>query len=299
VGSADEVDILTLFHNSRDRVGPYLDCLARIPRSIRFTVHLLDNGSTDGTADLLGQQIGSLGFPVRFHRSARNHGFAGGMNLLFRQAESDFLFVLNSDAHPEADCLERLIERMTLDPHIGICEARQVPDEHPKMVDSTTGETTWCSGAAALIRREAFEEVGGFDDRLFFMYCEDIDLGWKMWLHGWKCVYVPAALVEHRVGGSRSQIEGASSRRLREHYFSFRNSLFIYHRFRRPGESRLLWNFLLKRFASRRYSFRSKALFAIAFVDHIRYIPYLLRTRSAWGDKGHPWIRLEETSLAE
>jgi len=299
VDSAVKVDILTLFHNGRELVGPYLECVQRLSRSVPFTLHLLDNGSTDGTADLLGERVPALGFPAQLHRSVENHGFAGGMNLLAEQVESDFFVVLNSDACPRPDCIEQLVHRVTLDDRIGICEARQAPREHSKAVDPATGETTWCSGAAALIRRQAFKEVGGFDEKLFFMYCEDIDLSWKMWLRNWKCMYVPEAVVEHRVGGARNVNSQSREQRAREHHFSFRNSLFIYHRFGKRGESRLLWSFLLKRFASRRYSFPTKALFAIAFADHIRYIPYLLRTQRTWGDQNHPWIRLHETSLAE
>jgi hypothetical protein len=59
-----------------------------------------------------------------------------------------------------------------------------------------------------------------------------------------------------------------------------------------------LWNFLLRRFVSGAYSFKSKVLFAFALVDHIRYIPYLTQTRDVWRQKSHPWVRLTETSLS-
>ena len=295
--SSPRIDVLTLFHNGRHLVDSYLDAIART--SVPIALHILDNGSTDGTADAIAARLPGLDFPVHLHRSVRNHGFAGGMNRLAGQVDGEFMFVLNSDARPAPDCIERLVLRARSDPEIGICEARQCPEEHPKAVDVQTGETTWCSGAAALIRSLPFREAGGFDEKLFFMYCEDIDLGWKMWLGGWKCVYVTEATVEHRSGASRNANPRAAAIRRREHYFSFRNSLFIYHRYRKPGEKRLLLSFLSKRFVSRRYSFRSKVLFAIAFVDHIRYIPYLRRTRRTWGVRNHLWIRLKETSLAE
>lgn len=295
--SSARIDVLTLFHNGRDLVSSFLDGIARA--SVPIALHILDNGSTDGTADAIAARLPELGFPVHLHRSVRNHGFAGGMNRLAEQVDGEFMFVLNSDAQPAPDCIERLVLRARSDPEIGICEARQSPDEHPKAVDVQTGETTWCSGAAALIRRAPFREVGGFDAKLFFMYCEDIDLSWKMWLSGWKCVYVAEAAVEHRARARRIANPRGANMRRREHYFSFRNSLFIYHRFRKSGERRVLLDFLSKRFISGHYSFRSKVLFAIAFVDHIRYIPYLRRTRRTWGERNHLWIRLKETSLAD
>jgi GT2 family glycosyltransferase len=295
--SPPSIDVFTLFHNTPGLVDPFLDCVSRLRSPV--TLHLLDNGSTDRTGDAIARRIGDLVVPVRFHRSVRNHGFAGGMNLLAGQSNAPYVLVLNSDAFPRPDCVDLLLARARQDPRIGICEARQAPEEHPKAVDDPTGETTWCSGAAALIRREAFDAVGGFDARLFFMYCEDIDLSWKMWLTGWKCVYVKNAVVEHRRKPLRSPDPGNRGRLRGENYFSFRNSLFVYHRFRGRSQSRLPWSFLQKRFLSRRYSLRSKALFAIAFIDHSRYIPYLRRTRRTWGDRAHPWIRLNETSLAE
>ena len=295
MGSTTRIDVLTLFHNDRHRVDFYLDALGRT--SIPITLHVLDNGSADGSADALAARLPDVGFPVRMHRSMRNLGFAAGMNRLARQVDGDYLFLLNSDARPAPDAIERLAARARSDARIGICEARQAPDAHPKAADPVTGETTWCSGAAALVRRAAFEELGRFDETLYFMYCEDIDLSWRMWLNGWKCIYVPEAVVEHPAGATPGS--GRVGRRRRRHYFGFRNTLFIYHRFRKPGDRRILAAFLSKRFASRRYSFRSKALFAIAFVDHIRYIPYLRRTRPRGGYREHPWVRLIETSLAE
>ena len=203
------------------------------------------------------------------------------------------MFLLNPDAQLEPGCLERLLEKAESDTRIAICEARQSPKEHPKAYDAGTLETTWCSGAAALIRRAAFVEAGGFDERLYFMYCEDVDLSWRFWLTGWKCIYVPEALVHHF-----TQELQPGKRRTMENYFSFRNSLFLFHRFGTNKDRVLLRRFLGKRFLSARYSIRSKVLFTIALVDHIRYIPYLLHSREGWRDRSHPWVRLKETSLS-
>ena len=286
------VDLLVVFHNGRERVPALLDSLKRI--SIPLTAYFLDNDSRDGTPDLLAELVQELPFRTFILRSSHNNGFARGVNLLSRQSRADFMFLLNPDTELESGCLEKLLERATSDSRIAICEARQSPREHTKAYDAKTGETTWCSGAAALIRREAFEEVGGFDERLYFMYCEDVDLSWKLWLRGWKCLYAPEAVVQHF-----TQDLTPGKRRTRENYFSFRNTLFLFYRFGRPKDRPLLKSFLSKRFLSSAYSFRSKALFAIALIDHIRYIPYLLQSRDIWRSREHPWVRLEETSLSD
>jgi len=284
------VDLLVIVHNCKHLIPSFINSLRTI--SVPLTAYFLDNGSHDGTAGELAEAIGDLPFRAYFFRSLRNNGFARGMNLLSRQGTAEFMFLLNPDTEIEPGCLEKLLARAASDPRIAICEARQSPREHPKAADAGTGETTWCSGAAALIRRAAFEEMGGFDERLYFMYCEDVDLSWKLWIKGWKCIYVRDAVVRHY-----TQDLMPGKRRTRENYFSFRNSLFLFYRFGSWTERDILCNFLLKRFLSRAYSFRIKVLFAFAFVDHIRYIPYLFKTRGIWGQSKHPWVRLKETSL--
>ncbi len=286
------VDILVVLYNSGKFVDQLLTSLRRI--TIPFTAFFLDNNSSDDTVARLGSTITNLPFRTYFLRSRANNGFARGVNLLARQGTGEWVFMLNPDTEVQAGCLEKLIVRAQSDPRIAVCEARQEPRPHPKAYDSRTGETTWCTGAATLVRRSAFEEVGGFDERIFFMYCEDIDLSWKLWLRGWKCIYVPEAAVVHY---TQDILPG--KRRTVENYFSFRNSLFLFYRFGSADEKDVLTRFLLRRLVTGKYSIRSRALYVFAFADHIRYIPYLLRTRRFWSAKRHPWIRWEETSLAD
>ena len=285
------IDLLVVLHNSKNVLQPLLKSLEKF--SLPITAFFLDNDSTDGTPEALIRAFGSLPFQSYMVRSLTNHGFGPGMNLLARLGTAEFMFILNPDTELDSSALATLLERVESDPAIAICEARQSPREHPKSSNQETGETSWCSGAAALIRRKAFEDVGGFDDRLFFMYCEDVDLSWKLWLKGWKCIYVPEAVVTHR-----TQDLMPGKRRTLENYFTFRNSLFLFYRFGSFRQRDVLRKFLRQRFLSSKYSFRSKVLFSIALIDHIRYIPYLLQTRDTWSGGVHPWVRFEETSLS-
>jgi len=286
-----DIDVFVLLYNSRLLIPAFLKSLRRI--AIPVTVFFLDNNSTDGSPEMLAELLPSLPFKAHLLRSSRNNGFAGGMNRLAGVSQSEFIFLLNPDTEIDEGCVEKLLERIQSDSRIAICEARQYPREHPKAVDPETGETTWCSGAAALIRRKAFDEVGHFDERLYFMYCEDIDLSWKLWLRGWKCIYLHQAAVRHF---TQDLLPGKV--RTWENYFSFRNSLFLFHRFGKKSDRPLLLNFLVRRFLTRSYSLRSKLLFAIALVDHIRYIPYLYSSRASYG-YSHRWVRLGESSLSQ
>jgi GT2 family glycosyltransferase len=287
-----EVDVLVIAYNSARFIQPLLASIRRL--TIPVTLYFLDNASTDDSAEKLASALPDLPMRTHFHRSLSNNGFARGMNLLARLGTAEFIFLLNPDTELEDGCLEQLLNRAKSDSGIGSCEARQQPREHPKAYDPESGETSWCTGAAVLMRRKAFEEVDGFDERIFFMYCEDVDLSWKLWLRGWKCVYVPGAVVRHY---TQDLLPG--KKRTLENYFSFRNSLFLFYRFGCWKDRAVLYNFVLNRFVTGNYSWRSRVLYLFAFVDHIRYIPYLLRTRGSWCARRHPWIRFEETSLAD
>src|SRR5204863_7587554 len=113
------------------------------------------------------------------------------------------------------------------------------------------------------------------------------------WLNGWKCIYEPTAVVQHF---TQDIIPG--KRRTQENYFSFRNSLFLYYRFGGKKDRPLFWEFLRRRLLTSAYSLRSKALFTIALVEHIRYIPYFTAKGGRCGHD-HPWVRLRETSLSQ
>ncbi len=285
------IDVLVILHNCRMSLPDFLSSLKRISIPVRF--RFLDNNSQDDSPNFVARSLPDLPFPATLLRSTKNNGFARGMNLLAEQSDADYIFILNPDTEIEEGCLELLVSRAESDCRIGICEARQSPREHPKTFDSATGETSWCSGAAALIRRTAFEEVGGFDDRLYFMYCEDVDLSWKFWLKGWRCIYIREAVVQHF-----TQDLTPGKRRTAENYFTFRNSLFLFYRFGSWEKRPTLRRFFLKRFFSSAYTVKSKVLFTIALLEHIRYIPYLLQTRGEWSGQNHPWVRFEETSLS-
>jgi GT2 family glycosyltransferase len=287
-----QVDVFVVLYNSERFITPLIESLRRV--KLPIVCHFLDNASRDGTLAVLLKALETTPFKSHVLRSLNNNGFARGVNLLSALASTEFIFVLNPDTIVEEGCIEALVERAAADATIGMCEARQAPREHPKAFDVSTGETSWCTGAAVLIRTQAFRELDGFDERIFFMYCEDVDLSWKFWLRGWKCIYVPNAVVQHF---TQDILPG--KRRTLENYFTFRNSLFLFYRFGSWKQKQVLYNFLLNRFVLGRYSFRSKVLYLFAFASHIRYIPYLFRTRSMWCTERHPWVRLEETSLAD
>ncbi|MCP4090345.1 MAG: glycosyltransferase family 2 protein, partial [Gammaproteobacteria bacterium] len=148
-------------------------------------------------------------------------GFAAANNFALAECNTEFVALLNPDAFPEPDWLERLVVAANLNPETVAFSSRQMEYESQYFLDGV-GDAYHLSGlvwrrghdcllsdgflqereifspcaAAALYRREAFIDAGGFDDD-FFCYVEDVDLGFRLRLAGYIAMYVPDAVVHH------------------------------------------------------------------------------------------------------
>jgi GT2 family glycosyltransferase len=150
--------------------------------------------------------------------TGQNLGYVSASNLAASRATGDYLMFLNPDARADPDCLARLVEVAEAESRVAIVGAQIVfPDrsrvnagDNPLHVSGISWagrygqapelgpprEAMVVSGAAALVRRQAWEALGGFTEG-FFMYYDDVDLAWRAWLGGWRVLFCPAALVEH------------------------------------------------------------------------------------------------------
>ena len=130
--------------------------------------------------------------------SGANLGFGRAHNGNAARGAAPFVLVLNQDCVLEPGVLERLVLGAAGDPaQIGAWELRQIPYEHPKSYDPVFLDTPWASAAALLVRRTAFDAIGGFEPHIF-MYGEDVDLSWRLRAKGWRVVYRPKLAVVHR-----------------------------------------------------------------------------------------------------
>ena len=139
-----------------------------------------------------GRHLASAEYSV-FHS---NTGYGKGNNLLSKNGHEDFLLIMNPEILLPPNVVIDLLSPFC-DPEVGLTEARQIPVEHPKVYDKITLETEWSSGACFMISRKLFEDLQGFDTRTFFMYCEDVDLSWRVRMFGKKLYYQPLAGVDH------------------------------------------------------------------------------------------------------
>ncbi len=139
---------------------------------------------------------GSFAYVYRFFNE--NTGTSRGHNAMFESCACDYVVVQNPDIQYAPAFLTRMIEPFSrTDLEVGLVEARQTPIEHPKTYDAQTMETPWSTGACFMARSDVFRRVGGFDAASFFLYCDDVDLSWRIRLAGYHLVYQPLAPVFH------------------------------------------------------------------------------------------------------
>jgi N-acetylglucosaminyl-diphospho-decaprenol L-rhamnosyltransferase len=230
-------------------------------RDILETI-LVDNASADGTADAV-----ATSFPdVRLVPSPTNHGFAGGMNLAASHASGDCLLLLNPDAALCPGALEALVGVLTdksraaaVGPALVYADGRHQDSAFrfpgltqvgldlfpvPRLSGSPLNgrvprrggapvQIDHPLGAAMLIRRAAWEDVGPLDEG-YFMYVEEVDWCQRARRRGWEIWHVPRAVVRHRAGAATSQRADAMFAQL------WRSRLRYYQRFHGPAYNRVV-----------------------------------------------------------
>lgn len=189
---------------------------------------LVDNASRDGSAAYVERE-----FPwVRVLPQTRNLGFSRAANLAAETARGTWLALLNTDLRLEPDWLAELVAAGEADPAVAAVSSKLRLYDRPHRLNGVGGcmnrlGYTWdrgmgeedrgqydesrevlfaCAGAA-LFHRAHFREAGGFDSR-FFMYHEDVDLCWRLWLRGFRVVTAPRAVAYHHLSASTREDRG-------------------------------------------------------------------------------------------
>jgi len=159
-----------------------------------------------------------------------NLGSARGHNRLLEPMREDFVLFLNPDAYLSPFCLAELM-LLTQDGSVGLVEGRQIPLEHPKAYDLHSGDTGWASTACALVRKEAIEVTQGFDADSFFLYCDDVDLSWRLRLAGFRVVHQPTALIFH---DKRLTLDAHMQVGEAEHFYAAEAAMMLAWKYSRP-----------------------------------------------------------------
>lgn len=164
-------------------------------------IHLVicDNSSQDSTFQLLKeyQEKSLKNFASIQIFKHPNRGFGSGHNFNCTKTYSPFILVTNVDLEFEKSSIQKIVSLAAQDgQEYASWEFRQKPFEHPKYYNPITLETSWSSHACVLFRREAFEKVGGYEEKIF-MYGEDVELSYRLRSHGYKLRYCPSSACWH------------------------------------------------------------------------------------------------------
>ena len=209
-------------------------------------VIIADNLSTDGS-DRLGEDLVRGWTNGRFIQHGRNLGYCAGNNEAAASARGDFLFFLNNDAWLEPDCLERLLGETLKAGASASCPLILNYDDDSfqslgafgfdlfglstsRVVCPDTREVLMPEGCAYLVDRRVFAALGGFDTE-FFMYVDEFDLSWRIWVSGRRAVAGPAARLHHRGAAQVNPQGGGAVVELRtsdtKRFYANRNSLLV------------------------------------------------------------------------
>lgn len=209
----------------------------RAQTATRFEIVVVDNGSVDGSVDLVEGLRKEAGMPpVRLIRNRENRGFCAANNQGIALARAPFIALINNDAEADAGWIASLRGAFDGRPEVGMAASKILVHEDPTRIDKVghliypdgqnrgrgsgeidhgqydaVEETLWPDGCAAMYRKAMLDRIGGFDED-FFAYADDAELGLRARIAGWKCLYVPAASVRHHRGSTLGLL---SSRRLR------------------------------------------------------------------------------------
>lgn len=199
------IDLVIITYNSQKYI---LRCFrsiltGRYPLN-KLNVIIVDNDSKDDTPVTI-RSISNLYEKKLLNLSCvflnKNLGFGKAINLAidkFGYKEAKYILLMNPDAYFYPDTiLELVAHALSMEKaRLVAFEARQLPYEHPKFYDPVSLETDWFSGSCVLISKDAFLKVKGFDENIF-LYCEDVDISWRLRSKGYKLAYIPKATIWH------------------------------------------------------------------------------------------------------
>ncbi len=252
----------------------YLEnCLASL-RGEPARVIVVDNGSTDGSRELVQEK-----FPkVRLISLDRNYGFCRAVNRGMEASETTYVILLNNDTEAQTGFVKALEKAMDGDERVFSGAARMVRMDAPSRIDDAGDyycalgwafaagrdkpaenydaprEIFSACGGACIYRRRILQKIGMLDEN-HFAYLEDVDLGYRARLYGFRNLYVPGAVVRHAGSASSGSRYNAFKAEL-----TARNSVYLAYKNMPPGQMLLNLPFLLAGFLIKQLCFLKKGL---------------------------------------
>jgi GT2 family glycosyltransferase len=220
------VTVVVLNFDGREHLGPCFESLRGLDYPAdRLTVHLVDNGSRDGSVDFVQRRHPE----VKITAFAENRGFSAAVNHAVRAADTPLVAFLNNDTRVDPRWLTELLapivrgEAAAAGSHIvdwrgradlfrgGGCNFHGIGFQaglHGMAGDGPARDLVdvlFACGAAMAMERDVFLDAGGFDED-FFAFYEDVDLGWRLWILGHRVVLAPRSVVYHHHSATASRV---------------------------------------------------------------------------------------------
>ena len=214
-----KVSVVTPNYNGKDFLYAYFESLNKNSNEIGEVI-IVDNGSNDGSQEFIRNYREKVDFPIVLIENSQNLGFAEAVNQGISKARYDYIFSLNNDTVVEKSAILELLNLLNTDGRIFSVSSKMVQFNNHELIDDAGDDYTLlaytkkrgnnqnlnnfievseifssCAGAA-LYRKDLLEELDGFDSE-FFAYMEDVDLGYRARINGYKNMFCPNAIVYH------------------------------------------------------------------------------------------------------
>jgi GT2 family glycosyltransferase len=236
------VSVVIVNYNGFDHLKK---CVASLLRSEYplYEIIIVDNGSIDGSISKIRKEFEEHKDRIVILDLMNNLGFAIGNRIGANKALGKYILFLNNDTKVESSTLCELASVMDRDPSIGVAQAKILRMDKPDTFDCAgaimnvfgvssplganekdigqydqVDEISYAKGAAMMVRKEIWNRLDGFDP-LFFVYCEESDFCWRVWLSGYRVVFAPSATVYHVGSATTKKLRPLYSERAR--YFMF------------------------------------------------------------------------------
>ncbi len=218
----NSVSIIIINYNGKKFLEKCLKSLETIKYE-NYEIILVDNNSTDDSVEFVKNTYPS----IIIIKLDKNYGFAEPNNIGAKNAKGNFLLFLNNDTEVTPNFVTELVNAAKTDKQIAICQSLLLKPSgeidssgdfldtlgraySSKIKPGPTKEILSARGASMLVKREIFENLGGFNKEYFASF-EDVDLGWRCWIAGYKVIVVTSSIVYHSGGQTIKELSSVMS----------------------------------------------------------------------------------------
>tara|TARA_Y100000590_G_scaffold348924_1_gene400187 strand:- start:789 stop:1787 length:999 start_codon:yes stop_codon:yes gene_type:complete len=217
-----KISIIIVNYNGKELLQKCLESLFKTDYE-NFEVILVDNNSTDGSIEFVTKNYPKI-IVIKLDS---NKGFAEPNNVGAKIAKGEHLLFLNNDTVTTSNFISEMVKVLQKDEQVAICQSLLLRpngdvDSSGDFIDKIgivynsktkidqIKEVSSARGACMMIRKKIFDKLGGFDEKFFFSF-EDVDLGWRSWILGYKVVIAPNSIVYHSVGKTSSKLKSEAA----------------------------------------------------------------------------------------